>query len=83
VLHPLRTRDRGYCQKCHAFICDSCEVTRVASSGACVPWKQVMDRAAEIAERHAGQLDHPELASLSDVDSLTRPNEPKVVLTDA
>lgn len=24
VLNPLRTRERGYCQKCNAYRCDSC-----------------------------------------------------------
>lgn len=51
VLHPLRTRDRGYCPKCHAFICDACEEMRARAGGSCVPMKQVLDRAEEVAEK--------------------------------
>jgi len=80
VLHPLRTRDRGYCLKCNHYICDQCETIRVAT-GACVPFKQVLDRAAEITEKFAGQPDHPDAAI--DVEALREPAAPRVVLTDA
>ena len=82
VLHPLRTRERGYCQKCYAFICDACEVVRV-KTGACVPMKQVLDRAATVAEKYIGQPDHPAATAVNDLASLTQPDEPHVVLTDA
>lgn len=82
VLNPLRTRDRGYCQKCHAFICDGCEDLRVRT-GACVPMKQVLDRAATIAEKYVGQPDHPEAATVNDITKLAEPDAPRVVLTDA
>jgi hypothetical protein len=49
VLEPLRTRDRGFCPKCNHYICDGCEAIR-AKSGACVPFKQVLDRAQTIAD---------------------------------
>jgi hypothetical protein len=80
VLHPLRTRDRGYCPKCHAFICDTCEGIRV-KSGACVPMQQVLERAATLAERHLGQPDHPALEALTDLAALTAPGAPRVTLT--
>ena len=68
-LHPLRTRDRGYCPKCDHYICDPCEEIR-KNSGACVPMAKVFDRVQAHAEKFAGQPDHPE----ADV---------RVVLTDA
>lgn len=82
VLNPLRTRDRGYCQKCHAYVCDGCEDIR-AATGACVPMKQVLDHAATVAEKYVGQSDHPETAVLNDWTTLTQPDAPRVVLTDA
>ncbi len=48
VLEPLRVRDRGYCQKCDHYICDSCETIRV-KTGACVPMTQTMDRMQALA----------------------------------
>lgn len=38
VLNPLRTRDRGYCARCHHYVCDSpgCNAT-------CRPMQQVID----------------------------------------
>lgn len=43
IVNPLRTRERGYCPKCDHYVCDSCETVRVASGGACRPYKQVID----------------------------------------
>ena len=43
ILHPLRTRDRGYCQKCNHYICDECEAIRV-KTGVCTPMRQILDR---------------------------------------
>jgi len=71
VLNPGRVRDRAVCPKCHHYLCDSCEAARVASGGACVPFKQVLDRAFEIAEQFVGQPDHPEAAF--DVEQLKAP----------
>lgn len=51
VLNPGRVRARAVCPKCYAYICDGCESVRVASGGACVPFKQVMDVASELAHR--------------------------------
>src|SRR5262249_875543 len=52
VLNPNRSRSGGYCRKCDHYICDNCEATRVASGGACKPFKQVIDEALEAATRN-------------------------------
>lgn len=70
---------RGYCPKCDHYICNSCEQIRVAT-GHCVPFKAVLDRAADLAEKFAGQPDHPDAAV--DVDALRAPGPPRIVLTD-
>jgi len=80
VLNPGRVRDRAVCQKCFHYICDSCEAARVASGGACVPFKQVLDRVFDIAEQFIGQPDHPEAAV--SLEQLTAPSAPRVVLAD-
>lgn len=49
VLNPDRSRSRGYCPKCDHYVCDECEVSRVASGGICRPFKQVIDEALERA----------------------------------
>ncbi len=59
VLEPLRTRDRGYCQKCNHYVCDSCELIR-AKTGACIPIKQTLDRMLNYAEKGI-VLGHTEL----------------------
>lgn len=48
VLEPLRIRDRGYCPKCHHYVCDGCETIRV-KTGACVPMVKRLDLATDIA----------------------------------
>lgn len=78
---PLRTRPRGYCPKCDGYLCDLCEGIRV-QSGACVPIAQVFDTAQAIAEKYAGQPDHPGAAALLDMAALSAPRAPRVVLTD-
>lgn len=90
VLHSARVRDRAYCPKCHHYICDGCEAIRVASGGACVPFKQILDRAGAIAEKFVTQPDHPDAvidpARLSGVSSpsITVPAAPpSIVLTDS
>lgn len=80
VLNPGRVRTRAVCPKCHHYICDGCEEIRVTSGGICVPFKQVLDRAFEIAEHFIGQPDHPDAAI--DIESLKAPGEARVVLTD-
>lgn len=82
VLNPGRVRARAVCPKCFHYICDGCEAARVASGGSCVPFKQVLDRAAEIAEKYVGQPDHPEAATAGDIHALSAPSAPRIVLTD-
>jgi hypothetical protein len=50
ILNPDRARARGYCPKCDHHICDRCETTR-ALTGACKPFKQILDEAQERASR--------------------------------
>ncbi len=51
VLNPDRQRSRGYCPKCDHYICDECEIERVASGYACMPFVQIGDEALEAAEK--------------------------------
>lgn len=51
LANPLRTRDRPYCPKCDHIICDRCEAVRVASGGACKPYKQLIEELQEQAAR--------------------------------
>lgn len=44
VLNPLRTRPRGYCQKCDNYVCDS-----PVCSAECRPFQAVLEQAAEAA----------------------------------
>jgi hypothetical protein len=88
VLNPGRVRARAVCPKCHHFICDSCETTRVASGGACVPFKAVLDRAQALAEKFVGQPDHPdatinpEALRQESAPIVAVPDGPSIVLTD-
>ena len=47
VLNPLRQRDRGYCRKCDHYVCDRCEVVRVASGYECRAVSKVVDEFLE------------------------------------
>ena len=80
LLNPGRVRARAVCPKCHHYLCDSCEAARLASGGACVPFKAVLDRAFELSEAHVGQADHPALAALDDLGTLAAPSEPRIVV---
>lgn len=51
IMRPDRTRARGYCPKCDRVICDGCEVIRVASGGACKPFKQIVDEFVDKAAK--------------------------------
>jgi predicted O-linked N-acetylglucosamine transferase (SPINDLY family) len=62
VLEPLRTRDRGYCNKCDHYICDHCEAIRV-KTGACIPFLQTLDRMQALAEQGNPLASHDLLAS--------------------
>lgn len=80
LLNPGRVRARAVCPKCHAYICDGCEEARVASGGACVPFKAVLERAGEIAEKFAGQPDHPEAQVAGDVAALSQPLPARIIV---
>lgn len=89
VLNPARVRDRAVCLKCFEYICDGCEAARVASGGACVPFKAVLDRAQAITEKFVGQPDHPEavidplVLAREAAPTVAVPDGPSIVLTDA
>ena len=68
---------RGYCPKCDHYICNGCERMRVVSGGACVPFAQVLDRAADVIEQFVGQPDHPD--AVLDLATLSRPGPPRIV----
>lgn len=51
VLNPVRQRTRAYCPKCDNYVCDQCEVVRVANGGECIPLQRVFDRVQEVASR--------------------------------
>ncbi len=75
--------ERGYCQKCDRYICNSCERTRVASGGLCVPFKAVLDQAAAISEKFVGQPDHPGAHVNPVAAAASAATTPRIVLTDA
>jgi hypothetical protein len=88
VLNPGRVRDRAVCPKCYAFICDGCEAVR-ARTGDCVPFKQILDRACDLAEKFAHDPHHPDAAINPDALRVQNPTvsvpadvRPRVVLTD-
>mgnify|MGYP001252610740 FL=1 len=43
VMHPDRSRDRGYCRKCDHLICDGCETAKAVSGGECRSFKRLVD----------------------------------------
>ena len=43
ILNPDRVRARGYCPKCHHYICDTCREL-YDKTLECVPFKQVFDK---------------------------------------
>lgn len=51
VVNPLRTRERGYCPKCDHYLCDQCEIARVASGGVCRTFNQLIEHVQEAAVR--------------------------------
>lgn len=88
LLNPGRVRERAVCLKCYQFICDGCEAIRV-KTGECVPFKQILDRAGDIAEKFAHDPTHPDAAINPDALRGQNPTvsvpadvRPRVVLTD-
>lgn len=51
VINPLRMRERAYCPSCDEYICDPCEIVRVASGYQCKPYDKVIEEIIETAER--------------------------------
>lgn len=49
IINPDRSRNRGYCPKCDAYICDQCEAERVLT-GVCRPFKQIIDEFVDAAD---------------------------------
>lgn len=49
IRNPLRARDRHYCPKCDHYICDRCEIIRVASGGDCVTFEEIIAKVQEKA----------------------------------
>lgn len=43
IVNPRRQRARPYCPKCDHYVCDRCEVIRVASGGVCRTFEQVIE----------------------------------------
>ena len=48
VLNLERSRDRGYCWHCDAYICDDC-ATSLAATGECRPLNKLFDQIKEAA----------------------------------
>jgi hypothetical protein len=53
VVNPLRNRERGYCRKCDHYVCDECEVARVASGYECRSFERLIEEVQERALRDA------------------------------
>ncbi len=84
ILHAPRERlaARGYCPKCDHYICNGCEKARMASGGQCVPFARVLDQAAEIEAKFAGQPDHPDAAVDPHQEAARAAAQPRIILTD-
>ena len=52
VMNPLRQRERGYCRNCDHYVCDECNIVRVATGECRTFWAKVEEQAeAEIINR--------------------------------
>lgn len=49
--NPMRLRERHYCPKCDHYICDECELARVASGGLHKSFNQIADELQESASK--------------------------------
>lgn len=79
ILNPGRVRDRAVCQKCHAYLCDTCGAAQGAGA-ACLPFEVILDRVQALQAKHAGQRDHPELLSVTSVADLSYTSAPRIVV---
>lgn len=43
ILNPNRTRERPWCMKHDAYLCDNCDARRAAAGGECKPLTQMME----------------------------------------
>lgn len=46
ILNPLRQRERGHCRKCDHYVCDACNVIRIAT-GECKTFNQIIEEVQE------------------------------------
>lgn len=44
IINPARNRERSYCPKCDHYICDECNIIRVASGYICMQLTAVFDQ---------------------------------------
>lgn len=56
MVNPLRTRDKAYCPKCDHYICDECEIARVASGGMCRTFNQLIEEIQNNAILHSQRI---------------------------
>ena len=53
IMNPERTRERGFCRKCDAYICDEC--TAALSVGECIPFEKIADDVLNAAAKGQDQ----------------------------
>lgn len=51
LMNPSRTRERSYCRKCDAYMCDNCGASYAASGGQCRSFKRLLEEFAEAEAR--------------------------------
>ena len=52
VMNPDRSRERGYCQKCDHYVCDTCNLVRV-QTGECRNYRAFLDQLNDKVVRQA------------------------------
>lgn len=81
VLNPLRTRDRSYCAKCDAYICDGCGAA-MAASGVCVSIDRLFDfvqmQNAALEAKGVPVVGLPDLSPLYNNVSVVVPKSPLI-----
>lgn len=50
VMNPLRQRERHWCTRCDAYICDGCTAFE------CVPFKKILDDAVDASAKGRGLI---------------------------
>lgn len=56
---PFRKREPAYCPKCDHYICQRCELIRVASGGECNDFQKTIDKLLIKAARQAVPIFNP------------------------